>query len=141
MVKKRSSRAAYIAALVLFLSGIGYLAYTGFTDGRMPFINVAELLAAPQGEIDRAKIFGTVSASALQRKADGMGADFVLLDKDDVRQSVQVDYRGVLPDLFEEGAEVIVEGRLLDGGLFKATSLSTKCPSKYEKDNREDRNT
>jgi cytochrome c-type biogenesis protein CcmE len=137
-MKKQSNRAAYLVALLLFVSGIGYLAFTGFTEGRMPYIDVAELLAAPQGSINKAKLFGTVSPVDLRRKADGLGAEFVLLDKNNADQSVVVDYKGVLPDLFGEGAEVIVEGQLVENRLFKASFLSTKCPSKYEKANREE---
>ena len=37
---------------------------------------------------------------------------------------------------FEKGAEVIVEGRM-EGKTFMAKTLMTKCPSKYEKSNRE----
>jgi cytochrome c-type biogenesis protein CcmE len=47
-----------------------------------------------------------------------------------------VNYRGALPDTFEKGAEVIVEGRM-DGTAFTAKTLMTKCPSKYEKSNRD----
>jgi len=134
---KQTNRTAYLIALLLFVGGIGYLAWSGFTEGRMPFINVAELKAAPEGEINRAKIFGTVSDDGLKRYEDGLGASFLLLDKDNQDVSLQVDYKGALPDLFEVGAEVIVEGKLVETHTFKATSLSTKCPSKYEKANRE----
>jgi len=38
------------------------------------------------------------------------------------------------PDLFKDGAEVVVEGRLsaAEGGAFHATNLLAKCPSKFE---------
>ena len=36
------------------------------------------------------------------------------------------------PDLFKDGAEVVVEGRLLASGEFEATNLLAKCPSKFE---------
>jgi mRNA degradation ribonuclease J1/J2 len=42
----------------------------------------------------------------------------------------------VVNKLFEKGAEVIVEGRM-EGKVFMAKTLMTKCPSKYEKSNRE----
>ena len=47
-----------------------------------------------------------------------------------------VDYKGVVPDTFKDGAEVIVEGSVLSDGSFKARVLMTKCPSKYQKENR-----
>ena len=38
------------------------------------------------------------------------------------------------PDLFKDGAEVVVEGRLVgsDRGTFEATHILAKCPSKFE---------
>lgn len=37
------------------------------------------------------------------------------------------------PDLFQDGAEVVVEGRLpAGGGAFRATNVLAKCPSKFE---------
>jgi cytochrome c-type biogenesis protein CcmE len=36
------------------------------------------------------------------------------------------------PDLFKDGAEVVVEGKLAPGGTFHATNLLAKCPSKFE---------
>ncbi|MDH3519700.1 MAG: cytochrome c maturation protein CcmE [Myxococcales bacterium] len=41
------------------------------------------------------------------------------------------------PDLFKEGAEVVVEGQLVqtqDGGHFRADKVMAKCPSKFEGD-------
>ena len=37
------------------------------------------------------------------------------------------------PDLFKDGAEVVVEGRLSDvAGTFHASNVLAKCPSKFE---------
>ncbi len=39
------------------------------------------------------------------------------------------------PDLFKDGAEVVVEGRMLaasNGGHFHADKVMAKCPSKFE---------
>jgi cytochrome c-type biogenesis protein CcmE len=36
------------------------------------------------------------------------------------------------PDLFKDGAEVVVEGRLAAAGTFHATNVLAKCPSKFE---------
>ena len=35
------------------------------------------------------------------------------------------------PDLFKDGAEVVVEGRLTDGAVFHAQKVMAKCPSKF----------
>jgi cytochrome c-type biogenesis protein CcmE len=37
------------------------------------------------------------------------------------------------PDLFKDGAEVVIEGRLVDAGaVFEADKIMAKCPSKFE---------
>jgi cytochrome c-type biogenesis protein CcmE len=44
--------------------------------------------------------------------------------------SLPVVYKGMIPDIFGPGIQVVVEGRYVDG-TFQATSLLAKCPSKY----------
>jgi cytochrome c-type biogenesis protein CcmE len=41
-------------------------------------------------------------------------------------------YRGLAPDTFTDGVEVVVEGRLQPDGTFRATTLLAKCGSRYE---------
>jgi cytochrome c-type biogenesis protein CcmE len=36
------------------------------------------------------------------------------------------------PDLFKDGAEVVVEGRMAPDATFHATNVLAKCPSKFE---------
>ena len=48
--------------------------------------------------------------------------------------ALPVVYAGLeTPDLFKDGAEVVVEGRLAaPAGTFHATNVLAKCPSKFE---------
>lgn len=46
-------------------------------------------------------------------------------------QKVPVRYTRLKPDLLAEDVEVVAEGTLV-GGVFEATQLLVKCPSKYE---------
>jgi cytochrome c-type biogenesis protein CcmE len=47
--------------------------------------------------------------------------------------ALRVEYASLeTPDLFKDGAEVVVEGRLEPSGTFRATNLLAKCPSKFE---------
>jgi cytochrome c-type biogenesis protein CcmE len=36
------------------------------------------------------------------------------------------------PDMFKDGAEVVVEGRLDEGAVFVADNVMAKCPSKFQ---------
>ncbi|MEW6272934.1 MAG: cytochrome c maturation protein CcmE, partial [Thermodesulfobacteriota bacterium] len=44
-----------------------------------------------------------------------------------------VRYNGIRPDMFADGRDVIVEGKV-ESGVFHAKTLLTTCPSKYEAD-------
>ena len=41
-------------------------------------------------------------------------------------------YRGITPDTFTDGVDVVVEGRLGRDNTFRATTLLAKCASRYE---------
>jgi cytochrome c-type biogenesis protein CcmE len=57
--------------------------------------------------------------------------DFAGPDRVPVEGTVVVAYTGVVPDMFAEGRDVIIEGRYVDGTL-QAQTIMTSCPSKYE---------
>ena len=133
---KPGQKSLYIAALLCFLSGLGYLLYTGFTENSVYFLNVSEALAAPQEKLGAVRLFGTVSERDLVPADDSLGVRFRLEDTANKSQSIVVNFKGAVPDTFKPGAEVIVEGGMESGGDFRAKSLMTKCPSKYQKENR-----
>jgi cytochrome c-type biogenesis protein CcmE len=49
----------------------------------------------------------------------------------EVGKPVPVVYRGLRPDMFTAGRDVIIDGSL-ENGTVVASSLLTQCPSKYE---------
>lgn len=52
--------------------------------------------------------------------------------KDNKGNLLHVIYNGVKPDNFSEGITVILQGSPLGNNTFKAESVKTRCPSKYE---------
>jgi cytochrome c-type biogenesis protein CcmE len=136
MTKKKNTP-MYLVALTLFLGGLGYLLYSGLGENSSYFLNVSEALAMQAKDLSKARLFGTVAAEGVSRPEDAMGVSFVLVDKDQVAKTIRVDFRGAVPDTFKPGVEVIVEGGLNPvSGAFAANTLMTKCPSKYQKENR-----
>jgi cytochrome c-type biogenesis protein CcmE len=134
---KKGNTPVYLVALVLFLSGLGYLLYSGLGESTTYFLNVSEALAMKPTSLAKARPFGTVAAEGLTRPEDNLGVHFVLVDKDQPAKTIRVDFKGVVPDTFKPGAEVIVEGGVNPAsGAFAANTLMTKCPSKYQKQNR-----
>lgn len=56
---------------------------------------------------------------------------FSMIDEEGTEMPIE--YHGPKPNNFEMAEEVVVGGRYVDGE-FAASSLLTKCPSKYEAD-------
>lgn len=139
---KRSSMSkksfpVYTIAFLLFVFGIGYMVYSGVSSDSVYFLNVSEALAQEKTQTPlSARIFGTVANNSIERPQDGLGASFILEDYENKAQTIQVKYKGVVPDTFANGSEVIIEGSMQDT-VFTAKTLMTKCPSKYQKENRE----
>jgi len=125
----------YVLAFMLFAGGLGFMVWSALSEGSMYHLNVAEALAMPSEKLKAARLFG-VASDDIAKPQNGLGADFTLKDLDHPEKMIRVTYRGVLPDTFEKGSEVILEGRM-DGPVFHAKTLMTKCPSKYEKANRD----
>ena len=99
---------------------------------------LSEALAEDRAGLGNARLFGKVSERNLEIMVGKLGASFDLMDKMEGGKSLRVAYKGALPDTFEPGVEVIVEGAFTNGGeLFTARTLVTKCPSKYEEQSRQ----
>lgn len=137
MNKSKSGKGIYIAALALFLSGLGYLLWSGLSGGSVYFLNVSEAMAVDASKLSQARLFGNVAAEDLRQGEGGRGVSFRLVDKDDASKSIMIEYAGAVPDTFKPGVEVIVEGGLDPSTrVFTASTLMTKCPSKYQKESR-----
>lgn len=129
----KGSKGVYIAAFVLLLGGLGYLVASGLSQGSTPTLSVAQALARGEDDLQRVRLFGKVLPRDIALRDDNLGVAFVVADETDPAVSMPVDFRGAVPDTFKEGAEVILKGDWDKGaGVFRASQLVTKCPSKYE---------
>jgi cytochrome c-type biogenesis protein CcmE len=104
---------------------------TGKSDGGFAYyVTVREFndKGAPAGHF---RVNGKVDTGSIDRLASGRQVRFTIKDKDGGAQ-LPVDFTGVIPDTFVDDADVVVEGRKREDGVFVATTLLAKCPSKYE---------
>lgn len=117
-----------IGGIIIFLA-VGYLAYAGFNSSATYYYTISEL-AAQENYVagDRVRINGQVAAGSIERDAGELVMRFVITEGDD---ELPVYYKGVVPDVFQEGIDVVIEGFLDADGVFQADSILTKCPSKY----------
>jgi cytochrome c-type biogenesis protein CcmE len=121
-----------LGTAVLLAVALIYTSFSAGTEAREP----SDLLA---GSSDGSSydLTGRVSEGSVRR---GEALRFEIEDREGGAR-LPVRYRGIVPDPFREGREVIVTGRLEDG-VFVADkdSLITKCPSKFQEEHGDDPN-
>jgi cytochrome c-type biogenesis protein CcmE len=134
LLKGRASmnfiRTKLVIAGVLLSGTFGYLAYAGMQSGWVYFVSVEQFASDTQFHNQRVRVHGKVATDGFDASKSLLIAKFNLTDKGG--QSIPVEYHGVVPEMFEAGRDVVVEGRRDAAGLFQADVLMTKCASKYE---------
>ena len=121
----------FVVGAVLIAAAVSYLVYAGIRTTSMYYFEMDEFLAQRAlhtGEDLRVKGWVRQGTIAWNPSTNQLAFE---LARQDGTAPVPVAYRGVLPDMFAEGREVVVEGRYTDGKLA-AKQIMTSCPSKYE---------
>jgi cytochrome c-type biogenesis protein CcmE len=123
-IKFTVSGIAIIGAMaLLFYIGIG-------KEGSLVYyLTVSEYIERGAPEEENFRINGKVLDGSIERDTLGMKLKFQITDG---AAALPVNYDGAVPDMFTDGADVVVEGKKAADGTFKAHTLLTKCPSKYE---------
>jgi cytochrome c-type biogenesis protein CcmE len=75
------------------------------------------------------RVGGNVDGDSISFNANDLTLRFTIYDGG---LTLPVEYKGAQPDMFRDEAQVLVEGKYSEDGLFRATKLLLKCPSKYE---------
>jgi cytochrome c-type biogenesis protein CcmE len=113
-----------IPALVV-AACVGYLIYSASGGSAEYYLTVSQLRShAVAGDV---RVAGVVQSDV--QKSNG-GLDVTFTEKDGTA-SMPVEYSGTLPDIFQPGITVVVEGRLGSDGIFHARTLLAKCPSRF----------
>ena len=121
----------FIVGAVLIAAAVSYLVYAGIRTTSQYYFEIDEFLARREAHVGQdLKVKGWVRQGSMRWDPATNQLAFELAHKDDTAP-VPVSYKGILPDMFAEGREVVVDGRYQDGALH-ARQIMTSCPSKYE---------
>src|SRR5215469_16595490 len=108
-----------IAGAVLYL----VLANTGATAEY--YMTIGQLRACSSCSARTIRVAGVVVANSIVKNETTQVVRFDISDAKTT--SMPVIYTGVVPDIFQSGAQVVVEGQLDANGVFQADTLLTKC--------------
>lgn len=130
------------ATLIALL--LGWYAATNLEDGASftYYKNLEEFRGSAEAQGGaHARVHGYVSLESIERDVDARQVRFSVQNDPphgggDAGDPLRVVFSSLeTPDLFQDGAEVVVEGRFVAGAgadVFHADKVLAKCPSKFE---------
>jgi cytochrome c-type biogenesis protein CcmE len=125
---------------LLVVALLGWFGWSQVEEGSLVYYkSLEELRAAGQVE-SGARVHGFVVEGSIERDLSAKVVRFRVRSTPEAiagssQDTLPVVYASLeTPDLFKDGAEVVVEGRMVGGGpgTFEATHILAKCPSKFE---------
>lgn len=136
--KSSKRQLGLLAGLVIAAIAVGLLVFRSFNNAIVYAKTVDQLLAASQKFIGRpVRVEGFLVHGSLVRRDHPCEHRFKLAKNGSV---LEVRYpQCIIPDTFRDVPEtdvgVTAEGKLTRDGVFEASQIMAKCPSKYEERN------
>ena len=127
----------FLTGAFLIVTAVGYLIYTGIQETKVYFFTMNEFLLKREALANKdVRIAGRVQDGSMQWDPAALNLNFVLTPIDEttapLAPGVPVHYQGIVPDMFAEGRDVVVEGIYTPEQNLVASTIMTSCPSKYE---------
>ncbi|HZJ00508.1 MAG TPA: cytochrome c maturation protein CcmE [Gemmatimonadaceae bacterium] len=126
-------RSKFLLGGLVILGTASYLMASSIKETAVYYLTPGELsaktVADPTFYETGVKVGARVVPGSIKRAAGGRETSFAMTDG---AKTYNVVYRGITPDTFTDGVDVVVEGRLGRDGTFRATTLLAKCASRYE---------
>ena len=128
MHPKRRNKLLLILGL---LSGVGVivgLVLYALSQNINLFFSPSDMVQGKAPAHQRIRAGGMVREGSLVRAPDSLKVRFIITD---FVEDVEVDYTGILPDLFREGQGIVAQGKLSDDGVFLADEILAKHDENY----------
>jgi len=126
-MKARQKRFSMIAVGLVALGAVTWLIINAMGSSMSYFYSPTEVAQGKSPTDHVFRLGGLVAQDSLDRGKE-LTLHFTVTDN---KNSVKVDYTGILPDLFAEGQGVIAQGRMGIDGVFVAEEVLAKHDENY----------
>ena len=118
----------FVLSMVLGIATASTLVLSALRENINLFYTPTQIANGEAPQDTRIRAGGMVEAGSLQRSSDSLDVRFVVTD---LKKSVTITYRGILPDLFREGQGIVALGKLNADGVVVADEVLAKHDEKY----------
>jgi cytochrome c-type biogenesis protein CcmE len=127
---KSGGKIKFVIGGLIILGAIAYVTFSSFQANAIYYLTLKELEGQRSSLVGQPiRINAPLDKTSIQFDDKTLLLKFNLIEDNLV---LPVVYKGVKPDTFEQGESVVAEGRLGPDGVFQASTILVKCPSKYE---------
>lgn len=127
MNPKRKKKLLIILGLLALVGLAVGLASYALRQNINLFYTPAQIAAGEAPEDRRIQVGGLVVQGTVKRATDSLKVRFTITD---LKHQVDVEYEGILPDLFREGQGIVANGKL-ENGVVIADQVLAKHDEKY----------
>lgn len=119
--------------LAVGLAALGVVVAAAFTlrafqDNMMFYVEISDVVQGKVPDERKFRVGGLVVPNSIVREPGELAVKFTVTD---TKNSLDVHYDGILPDLFREGQGIIAHGSLDENGQFQADTVLAKHDEKY----------
>ncbi len=127
-MKPKHRRLIYVLFAMVAIGCAAALVLTAFKDNLQFFFSPTDIKNNPPVAGQTIRLGGMVQAGSIKKDQDKLIVKFRLTD---FENSIDVEYRGVLPDLFREDSGAVAIGKIGADGVFAAQSILAKHDENY----------
>ena len=124
----RFQRLIIILLSLIFTAGAVILIMINSKENLVFFFTPTELINSHHNINSQVRIGGFVKNNSLKRNTKNNLYSFVITDN---LNDIEVEYKGILPDLFKEGQGAVTEGILVDKKKILASKVFAKHDENY----------
>lgn len=125
---RRKAPWGFLIAGVAIIAAVVYLVVANTGASAEYYMTIHQLRSCSSCAGQTVRVAGFVAPAGLVKDDATQTVRFIITDN---TLTMPVVYRGIVPDAFKAGAQVVVEGTYARG-VFQASTVLAKCPSKFQ---------
>lgn len=125
----RQKRMTFVGVLVIGVGIAITLALQAFNENLLYFFSTSQVMAGEAPKNHSFRLGGLVVEGSVKRDPNSLKISFNLTD---TIQEIEVNYEGILPDLFREGQGIVATGKLSPGTADKIIFIAAEVLAKHD---------